>query len=173
VENPQYLIHAVSGRRNFEVQDAEGRSWASLRYTGWLWTQAEGQADGHALEIVPKSIWQTRFDILLDGADVGDIIFNWKTQMIIRLNDFQGMERHYLLRRKGFFNQRFVLEDDIKNPILYLKPKLRWKILHYDYPVFMQETQYLQSNTQIMLAVCGFAMNLYMKRKANTAAGGA
>lgn len=172
-EKLNYYIRAIDSRGNFEVCDAEKRPWAFLKYQGWFSARAVGEADGHVLEIVPVNIFHSKFDILLDGEDVGDIVFNWRMHMVIRLLDYQRQERHYLLRAKGAFNQRFVLEDDIKNPILVLSPRFRWGKMRYDYRVFTRETQYLQSPVESMLAICAYAANLYMRRRKAAAAGAA
>ena len=172
-EDLKYYIRAVDSRGSLEVCDAEERPWAFLKYQGWFSTRATGEAAGYALEIVPRNIFNSKFDILLDGEDAGDIVFNWKMQMIIRLLDYQRQERHYLLRAKGAFNQRFVLEDDIKNAILILAPRFRWAKMRYDFRVYTRETQYLQSPVELVLAICAYAANLYIKRKAAAAGAGA
>ncbi|MBK7409545.1 MAG: hypothetical protein IPJ40_16785 [Saprospirales bacterium] len=168
----KYYIRTITARGNFEVFDADQRLWAHLNYPSWLSAKATGEANGRVLEIVPRNVFNSKFDILLDGEDVGDIVFNWKMQMIIRLLDYQRQERHYLLRIKGVFNQRFLLEDDIKNPIFVMAPRFRWSKMRYDYRVYPLETQYLQSPEETMLAICTYAANLYKTRK-GAAAGAA
>ena len=167
-----YYIRTLKNRGNFEVLDSEKRSWAYLNFHSWLSPRATGEVKGKHLEIKSRNIFNSKFDIFLEGEDVGDIVFNWKMQMIIRLLDYHGQERQYLLRIKGIFNQRFVLQDDIKNPILEMAPRFRWATLRYDYKVFPKETQYLQSPIELMLAISAYAANLYKTRK-GAAAGGA
>ena len=166
-----YYIRTLTRKGSFEVLDSEKRRWAFLDYQSWFSQRAGGEANGQELAILPQNIFHSKFDILLDGEDVGDLIFNWKSQMVIRLLDYQQQERQYLLRVRGVFKQRFILEDDIKNPILELKPKFNWAKMRYDFKVYLQETQYLQSPVEPMMAVCAYAVNLYLKRKSSSAAG--
>lgn len=167
---PNYLIHALTRHSRLEVLDSEQRLWAFLKYESWLSTRARGDANGQELEIAPLNIFNTRFDIYLDGEDVGDLVFNWKAQMVIRLLDFQRQERQYLLRRKGGFKSGYVLEDDIRNPILSMTPFFNWKGFRLDFRVHTHETQYLQSPIEAVLAICAYAANLH--RKAKSAGGG-
>jgi hypothetical protein len=170
-QTPDYYIRALTNRGNFEVLDREQRPWAHLSYIGWFSAKAAGAASGQQLEIAPANLFNSKFDIYLDGEDVGDLIFNWKAQMIIRLLDFQRQERQYLLRAKGLFPQKFYLEDDIKNTILVLWPKFNWSKFHYDYRVYLQETQYLQSPVEAMMAICAYGVNIYKKRQGKSSGG--
>lgn len=172
-QTPDYYIKALTNRGNFEILDREQRPWGHLTYQGWFSARAAGEAHGHEVEIAPINLFNSKFDVYLDGEDVGDLVFNWKSHMVIRLLDFHGQERHYLLRSKGLFPQRFHLEDDIKNTILVLSPRFNWSKLHYDYRVYLQETQYLQSPVEAMMVICAYAANLYMRRRNSASGGGA
>jgi len=173
IETPEfrYYIRTLNRKGTFEVVDLENRRWAYLEYKKWLSNRAEGDANMRELAIAPQNVFQSKFNIFVDGEDVGDLIFNWKNQMIIRILDYQRQERQYLLRARGFVGFRFSLEDDIKNIILELKPKINWGKFRFDYRVYLLETQYLQAPVETMLAICAFAANLYEKRRQSSAAG--
>ena len=56
-----------------------------LKYSDWFSSDAATQFNGQTIEIRPKNIWNSKFDIFKDNQDCGDIIFNWRGHVIIRL----------------------------------------------------------------------------------------
>lgn len=169
----RYLIRATSGKGDAELLDQAGTPAASIQYEGWMSNRAWGKAGGQDFEIRPKNKWWSGFYILVNGDLTGEITFNWKLDAIIRMPGFQQQECAYRLKPSGFFTQRLVLEDEIKDSILTLTPKLRWFAMYFDYQVRLQETQYLETPVELMLMICTYAANIMQRRKSLAASGGA
>ena len=155
------FIKSTSSVGNFEIENHEGINILELSYTNWFSSKATTILDSTNIEIKPKNIWASKFDILKNGIDKGDITFNWKGNIIIRLENDENQENEYLLRVTGFWNSGFELIDKNDIKILSMKPNFNWKKISYNYEV--EHTSNTDEHTLTELLIyCGFGANLYM-----------
>ena len=154
-------ILSSSGKGNFIIEK-ESKKILELKYKNWFSSSANTEFEDNKIEIRPKNIWNSKFDIYKNNLDKGDIIFNWKGNIIIRLSDEKNTEKSFLLRARGFWNQQFELTDEQDNLIFVLKPSMNWKKLSYNYDIQNLSNTY-EEITLVELAIyCGFGANLYM-----------
>jgi len=166
-----FQIDSTSGKGNFTVRK-EGKEVITVDYQGWFSSKASATLNGSSLEIRPRNIWQSNFDILIDGVDHGDIIFNWKGNVIIRkANVRTESEDEFMLRSKGFWKQHFELLDHSDRVYLRMFPKFNWKTFTYSYAVEQGDHDLSDEQITEMLIYCGFGANLYMAMTAGAAAG--
>jgi len=133
-----------------------------LKYQNWFSSKAYSKFEGNEIEIKPKNIWCSKFDIFKNKHDKGDIIFNWKGNIIIRIINDEDKEYSYLLKSKGFWKQRFELINEKEDLIFILQPSINWRKLSYNYEIESISNELGGKPLTELLIYCGFGANLYM-----------
>ena len=153
-------IESTSASGNFEIK-SNGKKLLKLTYSNWFASNALTSFDSNNIEIKPKNIWQSKFDIIKDGIDKGDISFNWKGNVIIKLENENKVQNQYLLKAIGFWKLGFELIDEKENKILSLKPNFNWKKVNYNYEVELNNQEDCKESIELLI-YSGFGANLYM-----------
>ncbi len=149
-------IKSISGKGNFKIE-IDDKEFLELSYKNWFSSNAKTKFNDTEIEIKPKNIWNTTFDIFHDGKDVGDITFNWMSNAVIDIN-----ENKYLLKAIGFLNFQFELIDENQDRIFLIKPNLNWKKMKYDYDIkVIAENEDFNKLIELLIYV-GFGANLHM-----------
>jgi hypothetical protein len=104
-----YKLTAKSIRGNFDVLSSDGAVLTTFDYQDWFASSGKASYNGNMYELKPKNLWMTSIDVYKNGEDIGDIHFNWKGHIIIKLKKGEEPEKRYVLAAKGFWNFRFVL----------------------------------------------------------------
>lgn len=154
-------IVSTSGKGNFIIENNEQRI-LELSYENWFSSKSSTEFNEKKITIMPKNFWQSKFDIYKNGHDAGDILFNWKGNVIIRLLDSDHKESSYLLKAKGFWKRQFEFLDENENLICTLIPSLSWKNFRYSYAIEQVSTEIPQDTLVELLVYAGFGANLYM-----------
>ena len=153
-------IESTSANGNFEIKN-NGKKLLELTYSNWFASNAQTSFNSINIEIKPKNIWQNKFDILKNGIDKGDISFNWKGNVIIKLENENKVQNQYLLKAIGFWKLGFELIDEKENKILSLKPNFNWKKVNYNYEVELNNQEDCKESIELLI-YSGFGANLYM-----------
>jgi len=149
-------INSTSGNGNFKIIN-NNHELLELKYKNWFSSKAKTKLNNTEIEIKPKNLWNTSFDIYHNGIDVGDITFNWKTNAIITINDDK-----YLFKAIGLWNLKFELVNENEDRIFLIKPNYKWKKMKYDYEIeIISDTYKLYKLTELLIYV-GFGANLHM-----------
>lgn len=149
-------INSASRNGNFNILNNDIKL-LELKYKNWFSSTAKTEFNNLEIEIKPKNIWNTSFDIYHNGIDVGDITFNWKSNAIITIN-----EDKYLFKAIGLWDLKFELLNENEDRIFLIKPNYKWKKLKYDYEIELTSETY-ELNRQIELLIyVGFGANLHM-----------
>ena len=136
-----------------------------LKYSDWFSSDAATQFNGQTIEIRPRNIWNSKFDIFKDNQDCGDIIFNWRGHVIIRLIRLDdGGEDEFLLKHRGILNTRYDLISAQARHILTLTANYNWSKFKYFYSVDNENHDIPDIVLEEFLIYCGFAANLHMSR---------
>lgn len=154
-------ISSTSGKGNF-ILEKENNQILEVKYKNWFSSIAYSEFDGNTIEIKPKNIWCSKFDIFKNNQDKGDLIFNWKGDMIIRITRDENKEDSYLLVSKGLWKRRFELTNEKGDLIFILQPFINWKKLSYNYEIESILNESEDKSVTELLIYCGFAANLYM-----------
>ena len=155
-------IKSTSVTGNFEIINSSGERLLELTYSNWFASKAEASLESIAIQIKPKNIWYSKFDILKNGIDKGDIMFNWRGNVIIRLETDDKSENQYLLKAIGFWKPGFDLLDEKERKILSLKQKIDWEKFSYNYEIELADNQKENQEIAELLIYSGFGANLYM-----------
>ncbi len=153
-------IVSNSGKGNFKVLSSNNEI-GEVVYKNWFSSSATMHYDGHQIELKPKSIWMNTVIISKNGKAIGDITFNLKGHMIIKLNNEQGGDTCYILKNKSTLKLKFELFDENEILQLTLYSDNNWKKLNYDYNI-----EFNAFNSKIdereLMCYCGYAANLYL-----------
>ncbi len=151
-----YQIKSITS--GFDIYNEHENLLTSFRYDHLFSSNGRTELPGKHLLIKPKNIWASKFDIFINEVDKGDIVFNWKGQIIIRI-DYDGKEKVFLLKGRGLMNHHFILENDMGIVTMAFRPKFNWTSFQYEYQVEVEPNQ--ESPLELVIS-CQFAINLYM-----------
>jgi len=165
-------INSTSGKGNFLIEKDNAKI-LELNYSNWFSSRAKTEYNGNKIEIKPKNIWCSKFDIFKNNQDEGDIIFNWKGNIIIRILNEKNRELSFLLKAKGFWKQYFELTNENGELIFTLKPSINWKKLNYNYEIKNRSNIYENNLETELVIYSGFGANLYMTMMSAGAGGAA
>lgn len=149
-------IISTSGNGNFKIEDCE-KGILELAYRNWFSSTAKTTFNGTEIEIKPKNIWNTSFDIFHDKEDIGDISFNWKSNAIITINN-----EKFLLKAIGVWGLKFEFVNENQERMLLIKPNWKWNKIKYDYDVEIISGNYDSKKIIELLIYIGFSANLHM-----------
>ena len=90
-------IVSSSGKGNFKLTKND-KEICELVYSNWFSDEAKTVLNGNNIEIKPKNIWTSKVDINKNDNNIGDITFNLKSQMIIRLENPNRKEFNFVLK---------------------------------------------------------------------------
>lgn len=132
-----------------------------MKYNNWFSGKAQAFFKGQHLEIKPKNLWSSKFNICKNGKEAGSIVFNMSGKINIRIKNEEGQELSFILKPKGMLKLRFELLDEAETSVLMLSTVNYWSKLRYDYQVELGE-MIPELDVQELLIYCGYAANLYM-----------
>lgn len=153
-------IISSSGKGNFKLIKNDDEI-CELAYTNWFSEKAQTALNGNNIVIKPKNIWTSKVDIFKNESQIGDITFNLRGHMVIRLEKPNGKEFNYLLKNKAKWKLRFEVfnESDIQQ--FSLTSVNNWTKLNYDYDVELADYN-SEFEIEELLIYCGYAANLYL-----------
>ena len=155
-------ITSTSARGNFEIKGDSGKKLLELTYSNWFASKAETSFESNKIEIKLRNIWHSKFDILKNGVDNGDIGLDWKGNVNIKLKSVNGVEKQYLLKAIAFWKMGFELLDQNETKILALKQSFNWKRISYNYDIEIADNQKVNPEILELVIYSGFAANLYV-----------
>lgn len=154
--------------KGFIIRD-EAADLIDVRYKNYFSSTATTVFEGTDIEIKPKNMWNSKFDIIKNNVDCGDIHFNWKSQIIIQFYDETMLESKWLVSPKGFASKWFEVTGEGNELYLKISAKLNWKRMKYSYSVEQESTNMSDHDLLELLIYCAYGINLYMIRTAGAA----
>ncbi|SHI48951.1 hypothetical protein SAMN05443429_10231 [Cruoricaptor ignavus] len=164
-------IISVAGRGNFIIQ-RDNYEILQVKYKNWFSSNAKTKLGNENIEIKAKNIWQSKFDIIKNKKDVGDIIFNWKGDIIIRILNKENIEENFLLKSKGFWKSYFELINEEGEIVCILNSSVNWSKLNYNYEVENITDKYDEIKIYELTIYSVFGANIYMMMMTAAATGG-
>lgn len=153
-------IVSSSGKGNFKLIEKNSEI-CELVYTNWFSEKAKTVLNGNNIEIKPKNIWTSKVDIYKNDTNIGDITFNLKGQMIIRLEKSNGTECNYVLKNKAKWKLKFEVYNESETLQFSLNSVNNWSKLNYDYDIEIADFN-SEFDIKELLVYCGYATNLYL-----------
>ncbi|GAB4050746.1 hypothetical protein [Spirosoma litoris] len=167
-----FQLVSTTSNGSFDLIDNQEVLITHFQYENWFSSTGSAHLQHDLITIKPRNFWHSAFDVLINGIDKGDITFNWQGHILLHLEEQTGLQKNYRLKAKGFWEFRFVLEDEQHVELLQLIPKFKWSKLAYNYGVEFAEGFDPTTNTDllVLLLACGYGANLYMTMMAAAAA---
>lgn len=153
-------VTSTSGKGNFKLEK-NNTTVLELKYKNWFASSAITQFNNTQIEIKPKNIWGSKFDIYKNEVDKGDIIFNWKGNVIIRLNDSADNEQSWLLKSKGILKQTFQLSNEKDELLVVFKPSMNWSKLNFNYEIDLLDDNIMDKELIELILYSCYGINLY------------
>ncbi len=118
-------------KKTFELASGE-KALGVLTYKNTISLKADLDITGSGkYEIRPQGIFGTSINVTKNGSETAVLKMNWKGQVV--LNFQYGSE--YILKSKGFFQNVYVLENDMGEKLLQFEPKFNWSKSTYSYTI--------------------------------------
>lgn len=159
-------INSIDSKGSFVIKN-ETTDLLTVIYEKWFSSQAKTDLNEIELIIKPKNIWQSKFDILKGGIDKGDIVFTWKGDIVITLDDKIGNDNEWIIKTKGFRDYRFEVFNSSEKLILILKPEFNWKNFKYNYEIKILEENLTENEILELILYSSFGVNLYKSKQDN------
>ncbi|MDT0685925.1 aminotransferase [Autumnicola psychrophila] len=153
-------IVSSSGKGNFKIIKND-QEVCELVYNNWFSDKAQTVLNRNNIEIKPKNIWTSKVDIFTNKKKIGDITFNLKGHMVIRLEKEDSKEYNYLLKNKAKWKLRFEVYNESEILQFSLNSVNKWNKLNYDYNVEVADYN-SEFELEELLIYCGYAANLYL-----------
>ncbi len=155
-------IVSSSSRGNFKLVKG---NWEilELKYEKWFSSKAATRYRSQEIRIQAKDFWGSKFAILKNRKEIGDISFNWKGQVVVRLTDADGESHQYFMKGKGVWKLRFEVYNEADKLVLTMKSINKWNKLNIDYQIEKTDHEPPFDEHEFLL-YCGYAANMYVAR---------
>jgi hypothetical protein len=156
--------------KTYNLVSTDGTFLGKLEYQGWLESKASITTQfGEFYDLVTVGFWTSKVEVRIGGDLFAELKRNWMGHVII---DIMGndIEKDFIVKQKGFWRNRYVLQDRFENAIITLLPNYEWfGKTHYDIEI-NPEFQAQANETMILLTVYGATS---IKKQQQAAAAGA
>lgn len=120
-------IQCTDGK-TFELINGSGKT-GELLYNGHFSFGARVNIGSEKYDIKPAGIFSTTIAVLKNEVEEASMKMTWKGQIVI---SFRNGEE-FVLKAKGAFLNKYVIEDITGKEILLLSPSFNWARLNYAY----------------------------------------
>ncbi|EIJ39103.1 MULTISPECIES: hypothetical protein [Galbibacter] len=152
-------IVSTSAKGNFNLI-VQNNTITELKYSNWFSENATATLHSHTITLKPKNIWTSRINIFKNEEAIGDITFNLKGYIIIKLTNNEE-EINYILKNNSLWKLKFEVFNASNELQFSLKSENKWTKLNYDYEI--EEINFdQQTNFEELALYCGYAANLYL-----------
>ncbi|GAB3957440.1 hypothetical protein GCM10028805_50140 [Spirosoma harenae] len=146
---------------SFEVTQGD-ESIGELTYKNWFqFTASIELANRSTYSIIPKGFWGSTIE--LKEADMVLLTFsmNWNGSIALKTY-FDAIEKEYLFKHRGVFNESFLLIDQQENELVVMKPHVKWSHLNYNYTIQPSDRFESLANKELLLLTSIHCANYYM-----------
>jgi hypothetical protein len=159
---------STSFNGDFELIDQQ-KSLASLEHPSWFSRKASLRISYHTLDIVPKHLFSSSFDIMKNQTNYAVLTMRWKGQVEIKFLQKPDSSTFYTLKPKGLFNRRYELYDQNADVQFVLLPKTNWKKLRQDFQIDLHPELKVDLPLVELISLSGYSAHLIKKRNAAAA----
>jgi hypothetical protein len=156
--------------KTYDLVSEDGTFLGKLEFQGWLESKASITTQfGEFYDLVTVGFWTSKVEVRIGGDLFAELKRNWMSHVIIDIigND---IEKDFIVKQKGFWKNRYVLQDRFENDLVTLLPNYEWfGKTHYNIEI-NPEFQIQANETMILLAVYGA---ISIKKQQSTAVAGA
>ncbi|MGX7668660.1 hypothetical protein [Flavobacterium pedocola] len=157
----------INNSLSFDVTK-DDRLIGKLTYQSWFKFNAVIEiANQSSYQVVPKGFWGTTIEIK-DGEKVLlEFKMNWNGEIIVQTY-FNGSEKDYVFKHRGFFKDSFILADQEGVELIVMKPHLKWSKMNYEYAITISDTFDAFPDKELLLLNSLHCANYYMSMTAGT-----
>lgn len=129
-------MEAIStNKKTFQLQE-NGQLLGELLYESLFFRNAEIRlTNSENYEIKPKGIFKTSICLTKNTIDIASFKMNWRGQIEFVFQDGQ----EFVLKGKGFFHNKYTLENTAGEKLMEFKPQFVWRKFRYNYIIYLED----------------------------------
>jgi hypothetical protein len=158
-ERTKYTITSKGGVGEFMIRDSNGDIITVFSYKGWFSSNGSAPLKKGKIAIQSQGGWETGFTISRDKRRIGEILFNWKGNIVISLKNREGRMQRFMLKNIGG-KSKWKVEDENEHEVLSMHSDTHWSKVSYQYKVLVKAD--LPVDIHELLIACGYGTNLNM-----------
>ena len=140
-----------------------------LSYQSWFkFNAAVEMTNGSTYQVEPKGFWGTTIELKDKEKVLLKFKMNWNGAIVIQ-TFFNGFEKSYAFKHKGFLKDSFILTDQEGDELLVMKPHIKWFKMNYEYQVTASGSFEIIPQKEILLMIALHCANYYMSIMMGTA----
>lgn len=156
-----------SNSLSFELTQGD-ESIGKLSYKNWFQFTASIELANHSTyPLIPKGFWGSTIELKDNDTVLLKFSMNWNGNIAIQTY-FNDIEKEYIFKHRGVFNESFILIDQEETELLVMKPDVKWIKLNYEYKIQTSDRFESLSNKNILLLTSIHCANYYMSMMAGT-----
>lgn len=150
-------------RKSFQITE-NGQVLGELLYPNLFFLKAEIKlSNSETYQITTEGIFGTSISVTKGGIELANLKLNWSGQVVLTF--MGGVE--YVLKAKGTFRSKFILENKNKEIVLQFDPQFDWSGFRYNY-----EISYEKKPEDMLLVLLGvYASNYFIAAMSGASAG--
>lgn len=118
-------------KKTFQLIE-NGQLLGELIYENLFYLKAEIKLpNSEVYQIKPVGIFRTSTTVTKNGTEIANLKMNWHGQIVIAFQDGQ----EYLLKRKGMFYNKYIIENKDQEKLMEFDPKFNWRKFRYNYTI--------------------------------------
>ena len=161
-------VISTSSLGNF-IYEKNEKKILELVHPKWFSKKAIFKYDNTDIKIEPKNYWGTRYIILKEGSEKGNIVIDWKNNITITFIDKNKITQIFKMTKKGFWKQRFEFSDSEGKIVIVLVPLMTWKSWTNDLAIESSPIYADKEYFDELVIYCGFTVRLIQQRAASSA----
>ncbi|QHW01466.1 hypothetical protein GJR95_26110 [Spirosoma endbachense] len=152
---------------SFELTQGN-ESIGKLSYKNWFqFTASIELANYSTYQLIPKGFWGSTIELKYNDTVLLKFSMNWNGSIALQTY-YNDIEKEYIFRHQGVFNESFSLIDQDETELLVMKPHLKWSNLNYEYQIQTSDRFESFLNKEILLLTSIHCANYYMSMMAGT-----
>ena len=150
-------------KRTFQLIEDQ-QQLGELIYQNLFFLKAEIKlANSEHYEVKPVGIFGTSIVVTKNGAEIANLKMNWLGQIVFIFQD----AREYVLKAKGVFHNKYIIEDKNEEKLIQFDPKFNWSKFDYNYII-----TYDKKPPDILLVLLGiYGANYFIATMSGAGAG--
>jgi len=131
-----YAMEAIStNKKTFQLQE-NGQLIGELLYESLFFRNAEIKlSDAECYVIKPQGVFETTFSLSKNATDIATFGMNWRGHIEFVMADGQ----EFVLKGKGFFHNKYILENKAGEVLMFFKPEFVWRKFRYNYCIYFDK----------------------------------
>ncbi|UFH57228.1 hypothetical protein [Spirosoma sp. KNUC1025] len=165
----QMAVYQAKSSNSLSFELMQGNeSIGKLSYKNWFQFTASIELANHSIyQLIPKGFWGSTIELKEADTVLLKFSMNWNGSIALKTY-FNAIEKEYLLKHLGVFNESFVLIDQEETELLTLKPHVKWSNLNYEYTIQPSDRFEPLSHKELLLMTSVHCANYYLSMATGT-----